>query len=907
MVRLPPDVIPEGTTRPCTGHALLPLCVAYGGAPLAAVERPGRDSESGDMTAERPTAARVQASLDLLYSISRELAVQLDLRQLLQRVLQLTLENIGGSSGSIIVLDEQGTIIEGALAYDGKVHDHTAEQLSFTYERGLAGWVVENKRAVLLRNTRDDDRWIDRPGDDGGKARSAISVPLISRDQVVGVLTTTHPTTDHLTDDDLALLTAIADQAGIAVENARLFTAEQERRQLASTLQEIARIISSTLDPDQVFLQVLEQLKRVISYDSASIFLVEEDHLRLVAALGLGENDSAYGFRLPLTEDLLDAQMLATGKPMVIEDVQQEPGWTKAENLPESLEIHGWIGAPLLVRDRVVGVLNVDSHEVGAYSKEDVEVVSAFADHAATAVLNARLFAESQRQVRATVALAETARAVTASLDMEDVPQRILTQTMRSLDAEAASLALVDPDTDELEFKVASGGVADEVEGFRLQRGQGVAGWVLEKGEAIAVEDVKADDRFYPGVDEATGMETRNLACAPVVVQGELIGVLEAINLSTLTISADQMELLKGIAGLAGTAISHARLFSETQSARERYAGLFNDSIDPILITSLDGTISEANHRAEAFLGYPLGELIGQSVPELHTSERDDLQRDLTSLKPGETLSYNAQATHRENRLLPVEVHVKRIDIDGQPQLQWILRDISERLALDELRADLTSMIFHDLRSPLGNVMSSLEMLQASIDDDNDTLQSILSIAQRSSRRLDRLVGSLLDLGQLEAGQAVLHKEKAAIGDVVSEAVEEVLPLAEAKSHEMGLEIEAGLPELEFDVDMIRRVVINLLENAVKYTRSGGEIATKILKKGDQVLVQVADTGPGIPTQSQLKIFEKFSRVRHDGRSKGLGLGLAFCRLAVEEHGGRIWVDSEEGKGSTFSFQLPIE
>jgi PAS domain S-box-containing protein len=690
------------------------------------------------------------------------------------------------------------------------------------------------------------------------------------------------------------------------VENARLFSAEQERGQLASTLQEIARIISSTLDPDQVFLQVLEQLKRVISYDSASIFLVEEDHLRLAAALGFDDPNSVHDLRLPLTEDLLDTQMLATGKPMVVEDVQTEPGWLKVEELPEARAIHGWIGAPLLVRDRVVGVLNVDSHEVGAYGKEDVEVVSAFADHAATAVLNAHLFAESQRQVRATVALAETARAVTASLDMEDVPQRILSQTMRSLEAEAASLALVNPDSGELEFTVAGGGVAQDVVGFRLEPGQGIAGWVVEHEQAIAVEDVSADDRFYPGVDDATGMETRNLACAPIVVQGELIGVLEAINLSTSTISAEQMELLKGIAGLAGTAISHARLFSETQAARERYAGLFNDSIDPILITNLVGVITEANHRTEAFLGFPLEDLIGQSVFDLHTSERDELQGELAKLSTGETLAYNGRATHRDKRALPVEVHVKRIDIDSQPQLQWILRDISERLALDELRADLTSMIFHDLRSPLGNVMSSLEMLQASIDDDDETLQSILSIAQRSSRRLDRLVGSLLDLGQLEAGQAVLDKERASIGEIVGEAVEEVRPLAEAKSHELTLELEGGLPSLEFDVDMIRRVVINLLENAVKYTRSGGAIATKALRLGDSILVQVSDTGPGIPTQSQLSIFEKFSRVRHDGKSKGLGLGLAFCRLAVEEHGGRIWVESEEDKGSTFSFQLPI-
>jgi signal transduction histidine kinase len=202
--------------------------------------------------------------------------------------------------------------------------------------------------------------------------------------------------------------------------------------------------------------------------------------------------------------------------------------------------------------------------------------------------------------------------------------------------------------------------------------------------------------------------------------------------------------------------------------------------------------------------------------------------------------------------------------------------------------------------------MSSLEMLQESIADDDEMLQSILSIANRSSRRLSRLVESLLDLGQLEAGQAVLHKEEASVAEIVTEAVEEVEPLAEAKNHQLNLSLEAELPTLQIDVDMIRRVTINLLENAIKYTRSGGEVSLRVEKDQARVIVHVEDNGPGIAPQNQQSIFEKFSRIHHEGRPKGLGLGLAFCRLAVNAHGGEIWLESEEGEGSIFSFSLPI-
>jgi signal transduction histidine kinase len=141
----------------------------------------------------------------------------------------------------------------------------------------------------------------------------------------------------------------------------------------------------------------------------------------------------------------------------------------------------------------------------------------------------------------------------------------------------------------------------------------------------------------------------------------------------------------------------------------------------------------------------------------------------------------------------------------------------------------------------------------------------------------------------------------------VQEAAEEVEPLAEAKNHELTVSIAPDLPLIEIDVDMIRRVTINLLENAIKYTRSGGQVSIKAEVQSGEIVVSVQDNGPGISVQNQQRLFEKFSRIHHEGRPKGLGLGLAFCRLAVNAHGGKIWLESEEGQGSTFIFSLPLD
>ena len=725
------------------------------------------------MSAEAKTTERERASLDLLYTISRELTGELELRGLLQRVLDLTMTNVGALSGSIMVLDEAGKVTEGALAYDGKVHDHTAERLTETFEQGLAGWVVENRELALITNTLEDKRWLDRhPDDENGNPRSAISAPLLARDRVVGVVTLVHPQPDHFSQADGDLLRAIADQAGIAVENARLFRAEQERK---------------------------------------------------------------------------------------------------------------------------------------SFDEHDVEVVAGFADHAATAVANAQLFADSQRQLEATRALAETARAVTATLKLDEVLQRILTETIRSLDCEGASLALLNEETGELEFRNALGGAADQIIGLKLQKGEGIAGWVAEHDEPLVVPDVKSDKRFFSGADEEAGFEIRTIAAVPISVQRRIIGVLEAVNPRSHEFSPLHLELLRSIAGLAGTAITHAQLFTETQAARLRYAGLFEDSIDPILISDLGGRVTDANHRAESLLGYSSAALLGRSVLSLHTANEQRLPADLGQLELGQTISYDSEAELKGGNTVDIEIYVKRIDIERKPYLQWIIRDISERLALDELRADLTSMIFHDLRSPLGNVLSSLEVLKTSMKDDDEALQAVLAIALRSGRRLSRLIEQLLDLEQLETGQAVLSKSKGSLSRLIVEAVEEVLPVAEGKGHVLSFDLGTdSLPLVDMDSEIIRRVLINILENAITYSRSEGNIAVALDRSDNSLRVGVSDNGPGIPKEDQKRIFEKFARVQRKGRPKGLGLGLAFCRLAVEAHGGRIWVESETGQGSTFYFTLPI-
>jgi signal transduction histidine kinase len=218
-------------------------------------------------------------------------------------------------------------------------------------------------------------------------------------------------------------------------------------------------------------------------------------------------------------------------------------------------------------------------------------------------------------------------------------------------------------------------------------------------------------------------------------------------------------------------------------------------------------------------------------------------------------------------------------------------------------------MIYHDLRSPLANVVSGLDVLQMMLPADQDpTIRSVLDIAMRSTERVQRLANSLLDTSRMEAGQRIGNPEPNAAADLIQAALEAVAPAAEGREINLETAVVKGLPRVMADAEMIRRVLINLIENAIKYSVEEQSITVGAKRNGDFVEMYVLDHARGIPKGEQERIFEKFARVQMGatGNTKGLGLGLAYCKLAVEGHGGKIWVESELGKGSRFAFTIPI-
>ncbi|HVN15785.1 MAG TPA: GAF domain-containing protein [Anaerolineales bacterium] len=681
---------------------------------------------------------------------------------------------------------------------------------------------------------------------------------------------------------------------------------DDHSRALLELLIGVSREVATALDLRTVLQRLLFAAIKNVGGERASIVVLDDMGKPIDATI-------VYGKRLHehTTQQLretvergLAGWVVRHRKSVLVPDTSKDERWLRREDdAAERTGAKSAICVPLLARERLVGVLTLVHSVPNAFNEDHLELMQAIADQASVAVLNARLYTESQRTARVMSALAESAAAINTSLEMPDVWRRILNQTMQALQVETVALALMEPGGGMI-YRAAAGQNSGNILDRRVPPGKGLIGYVVKEGRGLVVPNVELDKR-YSDDDKFGGIEMRAVALAPIQSQGKILGVIEAINPIAKFFDPDALLVMTGLGSLAGTTIQNAMLFERLNQAHQRYRELFEDSIDSILITDWGGKILEANRQAVTLSGYPSEQLHALTIDQLHDVSWGKAGLDFELLREHDS-TYESTLHRLDGGMVPVEVHTHRVEFEGIESIQWILRDITSRKDLDALRDDMTAMIYHDLRSPLANIISSLDMLQGMIPQDETNI-SMLNIALNSTARIQRLINSLLDINRLESGQQILEQKAVDPAALVDEAIKDVEPGASGRHQKIDIRLSPAMPLIFVDVDMIHRVFINLLENAIKFTPVEGhiEIGGRV-DSAEWVKFWVRDTGPGIPPQEQERIFEKFVRLRRKEKVGGLGVGLAFCRLATQAHGGQIVVESEVGKGSTFWLTLPV-
>jgi len=363
----------------------------------------------------------------------------------------------------------------------------------------------------------------------------------------------------------------------------------------------------------------------------------------------------------------------------------------------------------------------------------------------------------------------------------------------------------------------------------------------------------------------------------------------------------------------------------EIQAAREaadatanRLRSILESAGESIIMVDNMGLCVVANHQVGSVLGIPAERCLGQSVYELHSHAtrifRGSGALEWTPLPDGsppveiqtaivETREDHPRIFHEFSA--PVQDELGRVI--GRI---YVYRDITKETEVDRMKSEFIATVSHELRTPMTSIKGSLGLVLGGIAGPLPAdARDLLSIAQNNTDRLIRLINDILDISRIEAGKMEIRRAPLSMADAVHRAVRELEGFANQRSIHISFDLPDDLPRAVADYDRLQQVLVNLLSNAIKFSEAKSRVTVAADLDDGMIRVRVQDQGPGIPKDHQSQIFEKFHRVDNASTRKtgGTGLGLAICKAIVEEHGGRIWVESEAGKGSTFTFTLPAE
>lgn len=493
--------------------------------------------------------------------------------------------------------------------------------------------------------------------------------------------------------------------------------------------------------------------------------------------------------------------------------------------------------------------------------------------------------------------LLEVARLLSSKLELSELLTTVLELASRVVDAETASLLLLDEATQELYFDVALG-LGEDLSKVRLKLGQGIAGAVAQTRKPEIINDARADPRWSPKMDEQTGFVTRSILAVPILLKGRLLGVIEAINKRGGPFAEADVEAFEAFASQAGVAIDNARLFASLRDEKFKLATVFAQMHDGAALTDASGRVLLANEAAGRLLGGGIVDLAGA------------LQGMTVVPPPAELLQGPGTAftaTRAEPTLLVIAGRVTRAPLaDGEGRL-FVFRDDTESARQERLKRSFLSLISHKLKTPLASVIGFSDILLSEADEKTDlmTLKALKTI-NAQGQKVGELVDKLIRYTTLESPEAAPDLSDVPVDEAVAEALKSLREKIEAKKASVEY-APTGLT-LRVDRGMFVEVVKNLVENSLKFDPGPAPVVSVRLRaEDDWAALSVTDLGPGIPPEAQQAVFSRFHQVEKDftGQQDGMGLGLPFVKKVAELHGGAATLRSKLGSGTTVTVTWP--
>ena len=873
-----------------------------------------------DITARKKVEAELRDQVQLfenLVAVARAMAERPTLPATLQNALEIAMALTGATGGVLNLLNGLGDITYSVLSSGPAATQEREPHVASITDTGLAGWVARHRQAVLIEDILTDERRLTLP-DTRYHFRSALCVPILNESTLVGILTVTHPQSAHFHQRYLRLIKAAAGEIALAVRNAQIFEAQRRMAERQITLYEVLRAVSGLQDPNKVARLAVDAIAQFAGWPQAAIIVPSEDSTQWVVSAASGYLTPVVGLTCPIEQGIV-GRALRTGRMQNVPDVSADPDYVAG---------HPHTRSELIVQLRrgqaMSGVLSLDSDRVAGFDSDDVLLAESLADAIALALDNARLYAQTQRHAADMGSLYAITRTTSRSLAVEEVLEQALSSAISLLAFSAGLIALVESDDSiqseqqqgDLRLVAARGLPTDLVEHFRRDGLQDtLTAYVHQRQESLVIEDSQRgmSPEIKQVAEHLLDYGYRAYAGIPLLHQGQSLGVMSLVAREPRSSSTYDVAMLGTIGQQIASAVANARLFQATLIGHSRSQALIRSSRDGIILIGMNGRILILNPPTLKLLRLPglpqewLGRKLGEALAVLRVFAPTALRAVLAERR--RIRHENKSSGEGEIEVPPHTAHWVRLPVTTGAVTQGqliMLYDVTAERAAERLREDMTHTMVHDLRNPLSSISAALEMVTEGMLGDVPLDQlDVLRVALNSTHRMLELVNAILDVSRLESGRMPLEQRAFDLAALIAESLQAQSALAGEKNIRLEARISADLPQAWADAKIIARVLQNLIGNAVKFTPAEGRVSVAAQPDDEtpsKVIVRVSDTGPGIPPEIQFRLFQKFVSGRQPGR--GSGLGLVFCKLALEAHGERIWADSAPGQGTTFSFSL---
>ena len=880
----------------------------------------GRRRAREQTAREHQLAAVAELSAALALAGDREGAVRI--------VLDTLNEMVGFDFSGLVLIDADAGEGKGLIARAEGADVSWYPSISLDLKNEVSGvrQAFETRSLFTVEHAPDSTEISSEITERAG-LKSVVFLPLEGERGVIGVVTAGATSEFRaFSVEQLSLMRMLAAEGALAVQRMDSVSALERGLERERLVADISRRVRAELDIDRLIDAALAETAKALEVARCFIRLGDPSSAAPLRAEWHREGIEAIP---PSATPYLAASNLALRerKTAAVADVENDPRLADdslgGREALLGLGSRAVLSAPIILFDSVIGALAVHASVARRWSSDDIAFIEAIARELGIALHTAGLLEENRRQLEEQKALLTATEAMANELELDSVltqrlaggrtelidpsnSKRVMVAAVRQAIAllEGDAALMLELEANELVVRVSEGDGLEEMSGRRFAVAVSLAGDLVHSREPLVIEDLARDEGPLGPLDPVVGHGFKALIGVPVIGPDDaLSGVLIVYSRRARSWRLKEIEALVTLAANSAAALANASLYLRVSLEREQSLAILSSVADGIVAVDHAGQIVLWNAAAERITGVGSSEALGRPLTEV-------LRQEMEAPKGREEHSISIKRGSQELWLQVSEAVMR--DPSGQIVGKiYTLRDVSADRFVEQAKSDFVSSISHELRAPLTSIYGFAETLlrRGELFDDVQR-RTFLSYIASESDRLTGIVDALLDVAELDSGDLQVELTKIDVGSVVREVVESVrdeLANAQGNGHSFVVDLSDEPLGAEADPEKLRRVLVNLVDNAIKFSPDGGAVSVIGQKRSDAIELRVSDQGVGIPEGERERIFRKFSRGSSSVLSGGTGLGLFISRGLVTAMGGRIWVDSVEGEGSTFTLELPLE